>query len=245
MNDEHSSFRTRPRIQSLSDLIFGLALSIGALTLIGQQASDFQHLLISLIYYGFSFLILANVWRMYTHTMDLLPVETAGLLDLNIVLLFLVSIEPFLFNQILGSSTSTFAENVSVLYAIDLAGLFLILAFFTHSLADEDKKLVPPSLLLTYRRIRNFELLASVIFLLSIIPAFWSLGISVDNSFIRLRFILWISTLFLPAFRNLYGRLYAAHTHSSNSSFSIARAIVRPYFSFLVGTQPLVQIVNV
>jgi uncharacterized membrane protein len=214
MNEEHSRFRPRPRIQSLSDLIFGLALSIGALTLIGQQASDFQYLLNSLIYYGFSFLILANVWRLYTNTMDLLPVETAGLVDLNIVLLFLVSIEPFLFNQILGSSTLAFAENVSVLYAIDLAGLFLIMAFFTHSLADEDKKLVPQSLLLTYRRNRNFELLASAIFLVSIIPVFWSLGIPVGNSFIRLRFILWILTLFLRGFRHLYGARYSTYTHS-------------------------------
>ncbi|MGA2767809.1 MAG: TMEM175 family protein [Candidatus Bathyarchaeia archaeon] len=218
MNEEHSSFRPRPRIQSLSDLIFGLALSIGALTLIGQQASDFQNLLISLFYYGFSFLILINVWRLYTHTMDLLPVETAGLVDLNIVLLFLVSIEPFLFNQILGSSTSAFAENVSVLYAIDLAGLFLILAFFTHSLADEDKKLVPQSLLLTYRRFRNFELLATTIFLVSIIPVFWSLGISVGNSFIRIRFILWILTLFMPAFRHLYTRARVARDPKSAGS---------------------------
>jgi uncharacterized membrane protein len=204
MKEEHSSFKPRPRIQSLSDLIFGLALSIGALTLIGQQASDFQNLLISLGYYGFSFLILANVWRVYTNTMDLLPVETAGLVNLNIVLLFLVSIEPFLFNQIFGSSTLAFAENVSVLYAIDLAGLFLILAFFSHSLADEDKQLVPQSLLLKYRRSRNFELLASAIFLVSIIPGFWSLGISVGNSFIRIRFILWILTLFMPAIRRMY-----------------------------------------
>jgi uncharacterized membrane protein len=204
MNEEQSGFRPRPRIQSLSDLIFGLALSIGALTLIGQQASDFQHLLSSLTYYGFSFLILANVWRLYTNTMDLLPVETVRLVNLNVVLLFLVSIEPFLFNQILGSSTSAFAENVSVLYAVDLAGLFLIMAFFTHSLADEDKKLVPQSLLLTYRRKRNFELLGSAIFLVSIIPAFWSLGILVGNSLIRIRFILWIFTLFLPAVRHLY-----------------------------------------
>ena len=100
------------------------------------------------------------------------------------MLLFLVSIEPFLFNQILGSSTLAFAENVSILYAIDLAGLFLILAFFTHSLVDEDKKLVPQSLLLNYRRVRNFELLGAAIFLISIIPVFWSLGIWVDNSFI-------------------------------------------------------------
>jgi len=147
------------------------------------------------------------VWRIYSRTMDLLPVETAGLFNLNIVLLFLVSIEPFLFNQILGSSTSAFAENVSVLYAIDLAGLFLILAYFTHSLADEDKKLVPQNLLLEYKRSRNFELIASAIFLISIVPVFWSLEIPVGNYSIRLRFTLWIFTLFLPGLRRLYGAL--------------------------------------
>jgi hypothetical protein len=136
--------------------------------------------------------------------MDLLPVETAGLVDLNIVLLFLVSIEPFLFNQILGSSTLAFAENVSVLYALDLAGLFLIMTFFTHSLVDEDKKLVPQNLLQTYRRRRNLELLTSAIFLVSIIPTFWSLGISIGNSFIPLRVILWIFNLFMPGVKHLY-----------------------------------------
>jgi uncharacterized membrane protein len=218
MNEEHSSFKPRPRIQSLSNLIFGLALSIGALTLIGQQASDFQHILISLGYYAFSFLILINVWRIYSNTMDLLPVETAGLVDLNIVLLFLVSIEPFLFNQILGSSTLAVAENVSVLYALDLAGLFLIMAFFTHSLVDEEKKLVPQSLLLSYKRVRNFELLASAIFLVSIIPIFWSLGITVNNSFIRLRFIMWILTLFLRGIRRLYDARYPTHTPSQKKN---------------------------
>ena len=37
----------KSRIESLSDLIFGLALSIGALTLIGQQPSGFQPLVLS------------------------------------------------------------------------------------------------------------------------------------------------------------------------------------------------------
>ncbi|WXG42563.1 MAG: TMEM175 family protein [Promethearchaeati archaeon SRVP18_Atabeyarchaeia-1] len=199
MNEERSSFRSRPRIQSLSDLIFGLALSIGALTLIGQQPTDFQNLLMSLGYYGLSFLILITVWRNYSNTMDLLPVENAGLVRLNIALLFLVSIEPYLFSQLFVSSTSAIRENVSVLYAIDLAGLYLILAFFNHSLVDEKKKLVPESLLPTYRHFRNIELLVSAIFLISIIPVFWSLGISVGNSFNNLRFILWILTLLLGA----------------------------------------------
>jgi len=92
----------KTRIESLSDLIFGLALSIGALTLIGQPPSDFQALVLSIAFYAFSFLILISVWYSYTRTMALLRVETDRLVSFNILLLFLVSIEPFLFNQLIN-----------------------------------------------------------------------------------------------------------------------------------------------
>ncbi len=38
----------KPRIETLSDLILGLALSIGALTLIGQPPTDFGQLVQSI-----------------------------------------------------------------------------------------------------------------------------------------------------------------------------------------------------
>jgi len=57
------TFQPRLRIEAFSDLIFGLALSIGALTLIGQQPTSFEALMIALGLYGFSFLILVSVWR--------------------------------------------------------------------------------------------------------------------------------------------------------------------------------------
>lgn len=94
----------KTRIESLSDLIFGLALSIGALTLIGQPPSDFQALVLSIAFYAFSFLILISVWYSYTQTMAFIRVETDRLVSFNILLLFLVSIEPFLFNQLINSS---------------------------------------------------------------------------------------------------------------------------------------------
>jgi uncharacterized membrane protein len=93
---------SKSRIESLSDLIFGLALSIGALTLIGQPQNDFGQILQSILFYAFSFLILISVWYGYTRTMSLLHIETSKLVNLNILLLFLVSIEPFLFNQLIN-----------------------------------------------------------------------------------------------------------------------------------------------
>jgi len=83
--------RPRPRIQSLSDLIFGLALSIGALNLISNKPADTQALFGNIATFGFSFLILIFVWFRYTEIMSVLPVETTRTRALNTVMLFLVA----------------------------------------------------------------------------------------------------------------------------------------------------------
>ncbi|MGB9854814.1 MAG: TMEM175 family protein [Candidatus Bathyarchaeales archaeon] len=95
----------------------------------GQSPSDFQALVLSIAFYAFSFLILISVWYSYTRTMALLRVETDMLVSFNVLLLFLVSIEPFLFNQLINSSMSL-VENASIVYAFDLGGLFAIQALF-------------------------------------------------------------------------------------------------------------------
>lgn len=51
-----------------------------------------------LLAFGFSSLILINVWNRYTTTMSAMPVEGTLVVRLNMALLFLVTIEPFLFN---------------------------------------------------------------------------------------------------------------------------------------------------
>jgi uncharacterized membrane protein len=199
MTEESISSKTRHRIESLSDLIFGLALSIGALTLIGQQPSNFQQLLLSILYYAFSFFILIGIWRSYTRTMSWLPLETTRLLNLNIALLFLVSIEPYLFNQLIFASSFSMVQNVSMVYAFDLGGLFIIQAFFANSLINEKKKLIAEELIDEYKFRRIILLVGAAIFFVSVLPIFWTLGIEFSsNSSTPLRFILWFIPLVLP-----------------------------------------------
>ena len=90
----------RPRIQTLSDLIFGLALSIGAIALLSQKPTDLFELGSLLLSFGFSFLILASIWLRYTRIMSALPLQTGRMIGANMLLLFLVSVEPYLFNLI-------------------------------------------------------------------------------------------------------------------------------------------------
>lgn len=200
MSEEPSVFKQRPRIQTLSDMIFGLALSIGALTLIGQKPSDFQQLLLNILYYGFSFLILISIWRSYSRTISLLPVETERLINLNILLLFLVSIEPYLFNQLLF--VPAIEQNVSIIYAFDLGGLSLIQTFFTNSLIDEKKKIISEQLRREYTSQRNRQLIVALLFFVSTIPVFWSWKVELGNVInMPLRIIIWFIALILTMFR--------------------------------------------
>jgi uncharacterized membrane protein len=184
----------KPDIETLSDLIFGLALSIGAITLLGTAPSSLAEIESDLVGFAFSFGILISVWMRYTDIMSVLPLETRATIFLNIVMLFLVSIEPYLFYlvSLFGHiADSEFVNFASVFYALDMSGLMAILAFFTQELTIEEKKLIPPKLMSKYKRLRNFLFLWAGLYLLTAIPQFWTWRI--QNT--PLRFYLWLVPL--------------------------------------------------
>jgi uncharacterized membrane protein len=162
----------RPRIETLSDLVFGLALSIGALSLISKPPSTPADIRSDILSFGFSFIILISVWLRYTRIMSVLPIETSTTVLLNIALLFLVSIEPHLFSLLNPAETIVIFDFASVVYALDLSGLLAILGMFTHMLTVEERKLIPARLLGQQRTIRNAFLFSPFLFLISTFPQF-------------------------------------------------------------------------
>jgi len=184
----------RPRIQTLSDLIFGLALSIGAITLLSEKPTSNMGLASSLLGFGWAFLILALVWVRYTRIMSVLPVETGRIMGANMLLLFLVSVEPYLYNLITVSFVPSPGQLDSgittALYAVDMGSIFLIIAYFTHELTIEERKLIPRELLRNYRLQRNTTIATAALFLVSTLPIFWSALVFG----LQARFILWMGT---------------------------------------------------
>jgi uncharacterized membrane protein len=161
----------------------------------------------TIVTFGFSFLILILVWFRYTETMSVLPIETGRTRALNTVMLFLVALEPYLFNQIsfgFNSPTSpTLPQDVaSATYGLDIGAIWAILAAFTHTLTVEEKNLVAPDLVRKYRLTRNTEIIVAAIFLVSILPPFW---IPVGSA--TLRYYLWGLTFFVRRTGNIYSRL--------------------------------------
>jgi len=165
----------RQRIETLSDLVFGLALSIGALSLIGNSPTSPADIQGEILRFGFSFIILISVWLRYTHIMSMLPLETMATILVNIGLLFLVSVEPYLLHLVNSFEGSALFDYVSVVYAIDLACLMGILALFSHLIVKENKSL-SADLSARERRTRNGFILSASLFAVSTLPPFflWS-----------------------------------------------------------------------
>ena len=167
----------RPRLETLSDLIYGLSLSIGAISLVitNNQSSTASDINRNILEFLFVFLILITSWIIYTSDMSVLPVETRLVTFLNAILLIFVAIIPYLFDQAVSLyNTATDQDYASILFVIDYACTLLILAGFAHIISQEEKQLVDGDQMVRLRRIRNRLTLLTIVVLLSLaVPWDW------------------------------------------------------------------------
>lgn len=170
----------RPRIETLADLIFGVSLGIGSLVLISQLPTSAGEINSHISAFVFTFLILITAWIIYTTDMSVLPVETNAVTFLNISLLLLVALVPYLLNgvELVSPSlsrvqASSVQDYSSSLFALDLTGILLILAAFAHVISTEEKKLVAPQLATLFRNGRNRMLVLALVMGVTVLPVFW------------------------------------------------------------------------
>jgi len=163
--------RPRPRLESLSDLIYGLSLSIGAISLVitNAQTSTVSDINRNVLEFLFVFLLLITSWIIYTSDMSVLPIETRLVTFLNVVLLILVAIFPYLFDQVVSTfNPDSVQEYASILFTIDLAGTLVIMATFAHIIASEEEHLVDGEVMIRFRTARNRMSVLTVVVLLSL-----------------------------------------------------------------------------
>ncbi len=174
--------RPRPRIETLADLIFGVSLGIGSIVLIGNSPASSGEINGHIAAFMFTFLIIITAWIIYTTDMSVLPVETRAVTFMNVVLLLLVALVPYLLNGVELVNTSLSApessairDYFSTLFAVDLAGILFILATFAHVISTEEKRLVAPEIASLFRSGRNRMLVLGVIMAVTVLPIFWQL----------------------------------------------------------------------
>lgn len=179
--------RPRPRIESLADLIFGLSLAIDSIALLPTAATTPEEMNRRILIFAFAFLFLITAWLIYTTYMSVLPVDTLTVTFLNVALLLLVALIPYLLNNVVLGDTPSLRDYSSSLFALDLTGILVILAIFAHSLSREGKSPVAPEVLHLFRNGRNRMAALAVVTAVSVAPPFWQwnvLGIQV-------RILLW------------------------------------------------------
>jgi len=190
--------RPRPRIESLSDLVFGLALSIGAFALVSNPPISDHDFYYDVGTFAFNFIVLISIWLRYTRIMSVLPVETRGTMLLNGVLLFTVALEPFIFNILrttkpIDPSSTALYEAASSFFGLDVGAMMLIMSVFTLALAGEENRLVPKSMLRQLREEAATWGVAAGLFLISAVPVFGRIDVGeVAISGLSLRYLLWI-----------------------------------------------------
>jgi uncharacterized membrane protein len=169
----------RPRIEGLADLVFGLSLSLGALSLVVSPASSISEINNHILVFVLTFLILITIWINYTASMSVLPIEARRVMVLNVIMLLLVALVPFLLNAVkLSNASLTVAGNLAIrnyagtLFTVDLFGLLLILGLFYWILKQKESKLHTPRLLRLYKNGRNLMFILAGIMLLSAAPIF-------------------------------------------------------------------------
>ncbi len=180
MQQPISGPRPRPRIETLADLIFGLSLSIGSIAFIANPPNSTGEITTHILAFAYTFFVLITAWMIYTTYMSVLPVETRTVTFLNVGLLLLVAVVPYLLNgvevvnQALAPSAVSMIQNYSsTLFALDLGGILIILATFAHVISLEEKRLVAPELVRLFRNGRNRMIILAALTLVSVAPQFW------------------------------------------------------------------------
>jgi len=180
MQQQTGGAHPRPRIETLADLIFGLSLSIGSIALIANPPKSTGEITTHILAFAYTFFVLITAWLIYTTYMSVLPIETRTVTFLNVGLLLLVAIVPYLLNGVEVASPALTPTEVSMiqnyssqLFALDLGGILMILATFAHVISLEEKRLVAPELVTLFRNGRNRMAILAVLTLLSVAPQFW------------------------------------------------------------------------
>lgn len=178
--------RPRPRIETLADLIFGLSLGIDSIALLPSTALTPGDMNVRILGFAFAFLFVITAWLIYTTYASVLPFEASLVTFLNVGLLLLVALIPYLLNSVIFGLDSIGSYS-STLFALDLTGILVILALFAHILGAESNHLVPHDMMHLFRNGRDRMAVLAVLMAVSIAPPFWDFRLEG----IPLRLYLW------------------------------------------------------
>ena len=206
--DEHETpaFAPRPSIWSLdrlvsfTDSVFAFAITLLVLNLVelhipagtGTLVPFFQQHSAALVTFVVTFIIIARFWVSHIHLFAAIRESDRTIVNLNIALLFFITIFPFV-ASVLGTHIGN--KDAVIMYAVCFA-IIGLLQYFIGRHAFSSKLLVSDDLTVSFLRIFTmFSLSTPIVFIVSIGLAFasptWAEGLWVLLLFIRTAFRLY------------------------------------------------------
>jgi uncharacterized membrane protein len=197
VSDWSSAMSEKSRIRTFSDYVFGLIVVFSAFSLTDSIIQTPINLVNSIAEFALSFAILITVWHLYDGLMARLRTETSVAIALNIVLLFLAVLEPFLLN--ISFSNPSIWDFASVCYAIDMAGLLGVCAVLAQALRIDGRNMLSEQISKNLGSERNLLIVIAAIFLLSAAPLLATYAFLGQT----LRSWLWLAILFVVPIRRV------------------------------------------
>ena len=191
MESQSQNANMKDSISDLSNMVFGVALSIGALILINNISGSTTSVsvIVSLTTFAFSFLLIIYIWFRYVKAIELMYIRTGMEVTLNVLILFLVVIEPYLF-YLLHTSSLSLLNTASTLFALDFAALLLVLYIFYKIGIDACKK-AGRKISTYYRSMTDSLLISGIFFGISALPVFFNINLFGTE----LRFLMWFAAI--------------------------------------------------
>jgi hypothetical protein len=131
--------------------------------------------------------------------MSVISSEVPSALFLNLVLLFCVALEPYLFYMLMNGVAQNLLSFTSVGYALDVGFMFAILATLASFVPKQEKvdeqgqrPKLHPDVLQRFKHMMISEYAVGALFLISAAPIFW-----VPTPIGHLRFVLWYSSFLI------------------------------------------------
>jgi len=166
------------KFKSITTEVFALTLGLGAFSLSTIPRTSLVEVAQAVGAFAIAFFYIALIWIIQSRFFENYPLYDDAFLALNFVILFLVAISPFLMQGF--SMSSDFADPMSILYALDIMGIYAILGVLHQRYIRQNKDRLEAEETREAKMDRNMQFIISAWFLISaLIP-------------IQYRFIFWM-----------------------------------------------------
>ena len=137
MNMSNQNADRLEKFKSITTEIFALTLGLGAFSLAIIPRTSVMEVAQAVGVFALAFFYIAIIWIINFSFFEKYPLYDNTFLALNFLILFMVAISPFLMQGF--SLSSEFADQMSILYAIDIMGIFVILGVLHHRYVLQNK----------------------------------------------------------------------------------------------------------